>query len=347
MISKDNLVKWVHKRFAVRNLADKKYYDYLKGKRIIMVGPAPYLEGKKMGKEIDSYDIVVRINHGILLSKNNPEDYGSRTDVLYVNQKMRLHYQLDYPEEWLKEVKFLNSIFQQFPFQNPFPCFFCKNNIYPGDIIDFEFGEKNQGYFVHADCLPRNSSIKLNKILKETDKNLSMDEKLKKIYPNLNYREVYNEIIPHGKYNSFVYSGNKDDPESRTPPEFLLGGLLTYLDIANKINGTCSELRLTGFDFYSNLIQDQDHKDSNKEKMDIYMNNYLKIYSKDYAIIEHSGEQEAQCFPHFDQQQEQLKLFYLLTQLVAKGSHRFKLNIDDHLYKIVFAQKDTVKFLDN
>jgi hypothetical protein len=346
MISKDKLVKWIHGRFAVRNLADKQYYDYLKNKRIIMVGPAPYLEGQKLGKEIDSYDVVVRINHGILLSKNNPEDYGSRTDVLYVNQKMRLHYQLDYPEEWLKEIKFLNSIFQQFPFSRPFPCIFCKNNIYPGDIIDFEFGEKNQGYFVHADCLPRNTSRKLNEVLNEADKLLPTAERFKKVYPNLNYREVYNEIIPHGKHDSYVYTGDKDD-QPQTPPEFLLGGLLTYLDIASKINGSGAELRLTGFDFYSNLIQNEDHKESNKEKMDVYMNNYLKIYSKDYAIIEHSDEQESQCFPHFDQQQEQLKLFYLLTQLISKGLHCFKLNIDDHLYKIVFAQKDNVKFIDS
>lgn len=345
MISKEHLVKWIHKHFAVRNLADKQFYDYVRGKRIIMVGPAPYLEGQKMGKEIDSYDIVVRINHGILLSKNNPEDYGSRTDVLYVNQKMRLHYQLDYPEEWMKEITFLNSIFQQYPFKQPSPCFFCKKNIFPGDIIDFEFGEKNQGYFVHAYCHPRNLSNKANQVLNDDEKHLSIADKLKKLYPHLNYREVHNEIIPNGKYDSFVYSGNKDT-ESRAPPEFLLGGLLTYLDIVNKIDGSCAELRLTGFDFYSNLIQNSDTNDIDKEKMDIYMNNYLKIYSKDYAIIEHSNEQEAQCVPHFDQQQQQLKLFYLLTQLIATGSHKFKLNIDDHLHKIVFAQKDTVKFLD-
>ena len=344
MIERKKLVDWIHNRFAIRNLADKEYYDYLKGKRIIMVGPAPYLEGQGLGKEIDKYDIVVRINHGILLAKNNPEDYGSKTDVLYVNQKMRLHYQLDYPEEWMKEIKYLNTIYQQFPFPQPFPCIFCKKPIYPGDIIDFEFGKNKQGYFTHADCLPRNHSKVLDKNLSEKEKNLPYAEQFKKVYSNLNYREVYNEIIPQSEHDSFVYSGSKSDDKG--PPEFLLGGILTYLDIADKINRSGAELRLAGFDFYSNLIQTEDHKNSEKEKMDVYMSNYQKIYSKDYAIIEHSDDQEAQCFPHFDQQQEQLKLFYLLTQLIAKGDHKFKLNIDDHLYKLVFSQKDKINFKD-
>ena len=57
---------------------DSELENYLKGKRVAYVGPAPYLVGSSLGKKIDSYDVVVRIQHGI----PNEKDYGSRTDIV-------------------------------------------------------------------------------------------------------------------------------------------------------------------------------------------------------------------------------------------------------------------------
>lgn len=59
----------------------------LKNKSVAIVGPSPYLEGKKLGKYIDSFDYIIRINKGYKLVENK-EDYGSRTDILYhvINQ---------------------------------------------------------------------------------------------------------------------------------------------------------------------------------------------------------------------------------------------------------------------
>jgi hypothetical protein len=51
---------------------------YLKDKTVAFVGPAPYLKNLGKGSLIDSYDIVVRIQHGI----ENKEDYGSRSDII-------------------------------------------------------------------------------------------------------------------------------------------------------------------------------------------------------------------------------------------------------------------------
>jgi hypothetical protein len=64
--------------FKNSNKKNEKLNDYLEGKRVAIVGPAPYLKGQGKGKLIDSYDIVVRIQHNIL----NPTDYGSRTDIV-------------------------------------------------------------------------------------------------------------------------------------------------------------------------------------------------------------------------------------------------------------------------
>jgi len=57
---------------------DPNLLQYLKGKTVAYVGPAPYLKGSDKGELIDSYDVVVRIQHGI----PNEEDYGSRSDII-------------------------------------------------------------------------------------------------------------------------------------------------------------------------------------------------------------------------------------------------------------------------
>ena len=43
-------------------MIDKKYKNYLSGKRVALVGPAEYLTKLNTGKYIDSFDVVVRVN---------------------------------------------------------------------------------------------------------------------------------------------------------------------------------------------------------------------------------------------------------------------------------------------
>jgi 3-deoxy-manno-octulosonate cytidylyltransferase (CMP-KDO synthetase) len=59
------------------------FADFLRDKSCVLVGPAAYLEGKALGGWIDGHDVVVRVNWGDALARSNPQDYGSRTDVLY------------------------------------------------------------------------------------------------------------------------------------------------------------------------------------------------------------------------------------------------------------------------
>jgi hypothetical protein len=58
-----------------------EFTEFVRGKKVVIVGPAAYLQGMKKGKWIDSFDMVVRVNHAIPISL--PEDYGSRIDILY------------------------------------------------------------------------------------------------------------------------------------------------------------------------------------------------------------------------------------------------------------------------
>jgi hypothetical protein len=56
----------------------------VKNKRVVVVGPAPYLLGRNMGTVIDDYDIVIRIND-IIPPMDIRKDYGTRTDILFHN----------------------------------------------------------------------------------------------------------------------------------------------------------------------------------------------------------------------------------------------------------------------
>jgi len=61
----------------------KNYKEYLKGKRVVIVGPAPSIVGSDQRDLIDSYDVVVRLNRALPVPEHLKKDVGTRTDVLY------------------------------------------------------------------------------------------------------------------------------------------------------------------------------------------------------------------------------------------------------------------------
>jgi len=62
---------------------DEDYLSYISNKKVALVGPASYLNTLNIGKLIDSYDIVVRVNRGLDVISNYPENVGTKTDILY------------------------------------------------------------------------------------------------------------------------------------------------------------------------------------------------------------------------------------------------------------------------
>lgn len=68
--------------------------EFVKNKRVAVVGPASYLEGKNFGKLIDDYDVVVRPNYFHMLP-HLKKDYGTRTDILFHN----------FGTEWMNGLK--------------------------------------------------------------------------------------------------------------------------------------------------------------------------------------------------------------------------------------------------
>ena len=63
---------------------NKDLLDLVKGKRVAIVGPAPYLKQSQIGDKIDDYDIVCRIND-IIPSEHLRCHYGKRTDIMFHN----------------------------------------------------------------------------------------------------------------------------------------------------------------------------------------------------------------------------------------------------------------------
>lgn len=59
------------------------YSNYLKNKRVCLVGPSPHLIGENKGKLIDEYDVIVRLNRSYPIPDYRKKDIGSRTDILY------------------------------------------------------------------------------------------------------------------------------------------------------------------------------------------------------------------------------------------------------------------------
>ena len=60
-----------------------KLKELLDKKSIAIIGPAPTLVNKNLGNFIDKFDVIIRINE--FVSQKLPEDYGSRTDVLFLS----------------------------------------------------------------------------------------------------------------------------------------------------------------------------------------------------------------------------------------------------------------------
>lgn len=66
-----------------QSLTTSRLGEYLSGKRVVLVGPAKSTIGRSQGKEIESYDVVVRLNFQWPISSELVVDIGSRMDMLY------------------------------------------------------------------------------------------------------------------------------------------------------------------------------------------------------------------------------------------------------------------------
>jgi hypothetical protein len=66
-----------------RARARARFADLLRGKRVVLVGPAQSIVGSTQGAAIEAFDLVVRLNAQWPVPAERVSDCGSRMDVLY------------------------------------------------------------------------------------------------------------------------------------------------------------------------------------------------------------------------------------------------------------------------
>lgn len=128
--------------------------EYIKYKRIALIGPSKSLIGQHQGLELDNYDLIVRLNKALPIPKSNISELGSRTDILYNSLNTA-----DHPGE--------NNIDPKFFKKNDIKYLCCSYpNIYPFQKDIGQFTNMNQNIQLPFRTLPLDLFDKLERILK-------------------------------------------------------------------------------------------------------------------------------------------------------------------------------------
>jgi uncharacterized Rossmann fold enzyme len=219
---------------------DKKYQDFIKGKRVAVVGPSPYLNGKNMGKLIESYDYILRVNQCIFAanSTKNNEDYGSRTDIVYLSQRARDRFLDKFPKIF-ENTKYIALLCQKkqddFP-KVEFRCFVCEKVIGHGE----EF------------CLNE-----------DWDKPGST--------PKLGHWPCVHPTVDYKSYPVPVIKRDLSDMQKNMGHSFLTG----VMAVIDMIAFGASEVGIFGFDFYQKIKDSIHSKNQSTTASDLYCNGYL------------------------------------------------------------------------
>jgi len=86
---------------------DKQYFDFLKNKNVAIVGPATSVMFSENGDFLESHDVLIRVNQGLKISKNNKAFLGNRTDVLYNSLDFHINSGGNLFKEDLTNIEFI------------------------------------------------------------------------------------------------------------------------------------------------------------------------------------------------------------------------------------------------
>lgn len=75
-----------------RNETYDSWKNIISDKDVCIVGHSNYLLNLKKGEEIDKKDVVVRINEAFADIKEFKEDYGEKSDILYISNDHRFYH---------------------------------------------------------------------------------------------------------------------------------------------------------------------------------------------------------------------------------------------------------------
>ncbi len=104
LCSKGNLLKFNFEDYNFTKI-EKDYFNYISGKRVAIVGPAP--TNKKNGKEIDSFDIVIRLSYKGKDYLPDPSIFGSKTNASYYGHENTGYYIVNYSGRFLEDLDWI------------------------------------------------------------------------------------------------------------------------------------------------------------------------------------------------------------------------------------------------
>lgn len=108
-------------------ITEQVYSNFLKDKNIAIVCPSKSMEGLNMGSEINSADIVVRMNESYKISPEQEKDFGDRTDVIYHYLALPSENQLGFNLENMKQSNVKTIVIPPRPEKRNFEVF-CEKN---------------------------------------------------------------------------------------------------------------------------------------------------------------------------------------------------------------------------
>ena len=152
-----------------------KYDEYLKDKKVILVGPAPHLIDSEQQEFIESFDIIVRLNVALPLAPERYKDIGSRTDILYncLSENKEDGGKTDF-EGWSKTIQWLVCPYPKWgPFKRQTEVFEAKNEVTPYKL---NFANMDTDYYIQLEkdltCRPNSGFLAIVDLLRYDIKEL-------------------------------------------------------------------------------------------------------------------------------------------------------------------------------
>ncbi len=203
---------------------DNKFLKYIQGKTIALVGPAT--SKYEYGKEIDSYDIIIRVGYRGHKKKLDPAKYGRRTDVSYYHGPNALDMAKNKNYSFLDDLDFAVFRSNSHEFQNEMIKSGCGRiqkrigyiNENSGDFIHFFFhGSPNQIPLILFDLLHfepievkvfyANFFLSKKQYAKNYKKTLGRKNYAKK-YEKIWYRTWFRSFANHGYLSQLNFVKN-------------------------------------------------------------------------------------------------------------------------------------------
>lgn len=97
--NKEEALKTIQEAFCEE---DWRYLNYIKGKTVAIVGPAP--SDDSLAEEIDKHDVVVRLNYKDKKTLPDPKQFGNRINVSYYNNSNVERYFIGENENFLNDL---------------------------------------------------------------------------------------------------------------------------------------------------------------------------------------------------------------------------------------------------